>query len=134
MIKIFVESISKPLEILRKLFYLFPRKSLITIYKSFIRRPNLDYCDIIYDRPNTDYFTSNIESIQCSLCYHWGYQRNIYRVHTDCKVRQNHILFWGSQAKLGKVRQSQANSIKNAKKSGKVRQKKYAQVFSMWMY
>ena len=53
----------KSVGILRKLFYLIPRKSLIIIYKSFIR-PHLDYCDIIYDRPSTDSFTSIIESIQ----------------------------------------------------------------------
>ena len=66
----------KSVGILRKLFYLIPRKSLITIYKSFIR-PHLDYCDIIYDRANTNSFTKNIQSIQildkvysvqCSLC------------------------------------------------------------------
>ena len=40
-----------------------PRKSLITIYKSFIR-PHLDYCDFIYDQPNNESFCSKIEQIQ----------------------------------------------------------------------
>ena len=53
----------KGVGILRKLFHLIPRDSLVTIYKSFIR-PHLDYCDIIFDRPSNESFTSNIESIQ----------------------------------------------------------------------
>ena len=53
----------KSVGILRKLFYLIPRKSLITINKSFIR-PHLEYCDIIYNRPSTNSFTNNIDSIQ----------------------------------------------------------------------
>ena len=40
-----------------------PRKSLLTIYKSFIR-PHLDYCDIIYDQPNNESFCTKIEHIQ----------------------------------------------------------------------
>ena len=48
---------------LRRLFHLVPRKTLITIYKSFIR-PYLDYCDIIYSKPNNNSFTENIESVQ----------------------------------------------------------------------
>ena len=35
--------------LLRELQNLLLRKSLITVYKSFIR-PNLDYLDIIYDQ------------------------------------------------------------------------------------
>ena len=53
----------KSVGILRKLFYLIPRNSLVTIYKSFIR-PHLDYCDFIYDKPSNVSFTDNIESIQ----------------------------------------------------------------------
>ena len=40
-----------------------PRKSLITIYKSFLR-PLVDYGDIIYDQPNNDSFCEKLESIQ----------------------------------------------------------------------
>ena len=50
---------------LRKLYYLIPRKSLMTIYKSFIR-PHLDYCDLIYDKPSNESFCNKIESIQYS--------------------------------------------------------------------
>ena len=48
---------------LRKLYYIIPRKSLMTIYKSFIR-PHLDYCDLIYDKPSNESFCNKIESIQ----------------------------------------------------------------------
>ena len=48
---------------LRKLYHLIPRKSLMTIYKSFIR-PHLDFGDFIYDKPNNDSFCNKIESIQ----------------------------------------------------------------------
>ena len=40
-----------------------PRKSLITIYKVFLR-PLIDYGDIIYDKPNNDSFYEKLESIQ----------------------------------------------------------------------
>ena len=43
--------------------HILPRKSLLTIYKSFIR-PHLDYCDVIYDQPNNESFCSKIERIQ----------------------------------------------------------------------
>ena len=36
--------------IIKKLSLFLPRKTLITISKSFAR-PNLDYVDIIYDKP-----------------------------------------------------------------------------------
>ena len=40
-----------------------PRKSLITIYKVFLR-PLIDYGDIIYDQPNNDSFCEKLETIQ----------------------------------------------------------------------
>ena len=58
-----ISKASKGVGVLRKLFYLIPRSALVTIYKSFIR-PHLDYGDIIYDRPNNNSFTQNIETIQ----------------------------------------------------------------------
>ena len=36
--------------IAKRLYLLLSRKSLLAIYKSFIR-PNLDYADLIYDKP-----------------------------------------------------------------------------------
>ena len=42
--------------VIRRLYHYLPRKSMIQIYKSFIR-PHLDYCDIIYHKPLHDIFT-----------------------------------------------------------------------------
>ena len=42
--------------LLRKLQTILPRKSLLTIYKSFIR-PFLDYADVIYEQPSTESFS-----------------------------------------------------------------------------
>ena len=53
----------KGIGILKKLFFLVPRDTLLTIYKSFIR-PHLDYCDFIYNKPYNESFTETIESIQ----------------------------------------------------------------------
>ena len=46
---------NKGIGIIRKVAHLLPRKSLITIYKSFVRA-HIDYVDIIYDQPNNEYF------------------------------------------------------------------------------
>ena len=51
--------------IIKKLGNVLPRKSLITIYKSFVR-PHLDYVDLIYDQPNNEIFCQQIESVQCN--------------------------------------------------------------------
>ena len=40
-----------------------PRKSLITIYKAFLR-PLIDYRDIIYDQPQNESFCEKLESVQ----------------------------------------------------------------------
>ena len=54
---------SKTIGLLRKLQNLLPRKSLITVHKSFIR-PHIDYGDIIYDQANNASFQRKLESIQ----------------------------------------------------------------------
>ena len=48
---------------IRKLHYILPRHSLLTIYKSFIR-PHFDHCDIIYDQPNNQAFSNKSEAAQ----------------------------------------------------------------------
>ena len=48
-LKTIVNKINKTIGLLRKFQNFLPRKSLLTIYKSFIR-PHLDYGDIIYDQ------------------------------------------------------------------------------------
>ena len=60
------EKISKAMKgigIIKKLSHVLRRKSLITIYKSFVR-PRLDYSDLIHDQPNDKSFRQQIESVQ----------------------------------------------------------------------
>ena len=42
---------------------LFPRSSLLEIYKSFVR-PHLDYGDAIFDQPNNSRLSDKTESFQ----------------------------------------------------------------------
>ena len=58
----------KGLNVIRKLNHYLPRKTLLTIYKSFIR-PHLDYGDVIFDQPSNHTFSNKIETIQynCAL-------------------------------------------------------------------
>ena len=48
---------------MKKLSLILSRKSLLTIYKSFVR-PNLDYADIIYDKPLNESLKREIEMVQ----------------------------------------------------------------------
>ena len=60
------EKISKAMKeicIIEKLSNVLPRKSLVIIYKSFVR-PHLDYGDLIYDQPNNESFCQKIKSVQ----------------------------------------------------------------------
>ena len=47
---------------MKKLSLFLSRKTLLTIYKSFVR-PNLDYADIIYGKPFKEFFKTKIEMI-----------------------------------------------------------------------
>ena len=62
-LKSVLKRISKTVGLLQKLQDIFPRTSLITIYKSFAR-PHLDYGEIIYDQTFNESFHQRIESIQ----------------------------------------------------------------------
>ena len=60
------EKISKAMKgicIIKKLSNVLPIKSLITIYKSFVR-PRFDCDNLIYDQPHNDSFCQQIESVQ----------------------------------------------------------------------
>ena len=60
------EKISKAMKeicIIEKLSNVLPRKSLVIIYKSFVR-PHLDYGDLIYDQPNNESFCQKIKTVQ----------------------------------------------------------------------
>ena len=58
-----ISKVNKGISVIKKLRHTLPRKSLITIYKVFLR-PLTDYGDIIYDQPNNDSFCEKLESIQ----------------------------------------------------------------------
>ena len=58
-----ISKANKGIGIIKRLYSCLPRKSLVTIYKSFIR-PHIDYGDVIYDKPYNKPFCSKIESIQ----------------------------------------------------------------------
>ena len=57
----------KIIGLIKKFSVHLPREALLRIYKSFVR-PNLDYGDIVFDKPNNESFKSRIESIQYKAC------------------------------------------------------------------
>ena len=61
--KAITNKMNKSIGLFRKFQYFLPRKSLLTIYKSFIR-PQLDYGDIIYDQSYNNSFHKRLESLQ----------------------------------------------------------------------
>ena len=58
-----ISKINKGIGVIKKLRYSLPRKSLVTIYKAFLR-PLIDYGDIIYDQPQNESFCEKLESVQ----------------------------------------------------------------------
>ena len=62
-LKTIVNKINKTIGLLRKFQNFLPRKSLLTIYKSFTRQ-HLDYGDIIYHQTCNTYFHQRLESLQ----------------------------------------------------------------------
>ena len=62
-LKTIVNKINKTIGLLRKFQNFLPRKSSLTIYKSFIR-PHLDYGGIIYDQSYNTSFHQRLESLQ----------------------------------------------------------------------
>ena len=55
-----INKCNKIIGIMKRLSLILSRKSLLTIYKSFVR-PNLDYADIIYDKPFNEPFKKNLK-------------------------------------------------------------------------
>ena len=51
----------------KKLSLSVSRQTLLTIFKSFVRS-NLDYTDIIYDKPHKGSYAEKIELVQCNAC------------------------------------------------------------------
>ena len=58
-----ISKVNKGISLIKKLSHSLPRKSLVTIYKVFLR-PLIDYGDSIYDQPNNESFCEKLESIQ----------------------------------------------------------------------
>ena len=54
---------NKGMGLITRLYPYLPRKTLVNIYKAFVR-PHLDYGDIIYDNQSNDTFCQKIESVQ----------------------------------------------------------------------
>ena len=55
--------ISKGISVIKKLRHSLPRKSLMTIYKAFLR-PLIDYGNTIHDQPQNESFSEKLESVQ----------------------------------------------------------------------
>ena len=58
-----ISKINKGIAVIKKLRYSLPRKSLVTIYKAFLR-PLIDYRDIIYEQPQNESFAEKLEGVQ----------------------------------------------------------------------
>ena len=58
-----INKCNKIIGIMKRLSVILSRKSLLTISKSFVR-PNLDYADIIFDKPLYESFKRKIEMVQ----------------------------------------------------------------------
>ena len=57
----------KLIGVIRRLSVHLPRGVLLTIYKS-LKRPNLDYGDILYDKPKSENFQQKLEKVQYRAC------------------------------------------------------------------
>ena len=62
-IDIKINKCNKIIGIMKRLSLILSRKSLLTIYKSFVR-PNQDYVDIIYDKSFNESFKRRTEMVQ----------------------------------------------------------------------
>ena len=51
-----ISKVNKGITVIKKLRYSLPHKSLVTIYKTFLR-PLIDYGDIMYDQPQNESFS-----------------------------------------------------------------------------
>ena len=68
----------KTIGFLRKFQLTLLRKSLVTIYKSFIK-PHLDYGDVIYDRASNESFHESLESLQYSASLEEHHLRSFFK-------------------------------------------------------
>ena len=75
----------KGIGIIKQLSTVFPRKSLITIYKSFVRS-DLDYSNLIYDQPNNEIFCQQIGSFNIILPLQSFVLLNEH-LYLNCKIK-----------------------------------------------
>ena len=66
-LKMILNKVNKTIGFLRKLQNILPRSTLLTIYKSFIRR-HLDYGDIIYNQAYNASFRQKLELLLYNAC------------------------------------------------------------------
>ena len=62
-IEIALYKVNKAISIIKRLRHTLPRKSLLTIYKAFVR-PHIDCGDVTYDQPFNEYFCKKLESVR----------------------------------------------------------------------
>ena len=62
-----IKKCNKLIGVIRRLSVHLPRGVLLTIYKS-LKRPNLDYGDILYDKPKNENFQQKLEKVQYRAC------------------------------------------------------------------
>ena len=62
-LKCIANKVNESIALLRKLQNLLPRRSLVTIYKSFIR-PHIDYGDVIFDQAYNNSFHEKLNNFQ----------------------------------------------------------------------
>ena len=55
--------VNKGIYMIKKLRYALPRKSLLTIYKAFLR-PHVNYGDVFFDQPSNKSVCGKLESVQ----------------------------------------------------------------------
>ena len=72
------KTITKTINLLRKLNFVLPRSYLLIIYKSFVR-PHRDYEDTVHDQPNN----SSLPDIIASLQYNVGEKNVPLRIFID---------------------------------------------------
>ena len=62
-----IKKSKKLIGLMKRLSVNLPQSALLKIYKSFIR-PNLEYGDILYDKPDNENFQNRIEKVKYKAC------------------------------------------------------------------
>ena len=88
--------------VIRRLYHYLPRKSMIQIYKYFIRT-HLDYCDIIYHKPLHDIFSSEYYSERASsdpLHNNEQFTNKIEDVQLQLSISYNRLYLQNHEGKI----------------------------------